>query len=63
MRSNSIAAMVACPSMTASHHAPVWISITGAPTSAAVSICFGSAAMNSETRMPAAFSSAMIGTR
>ena len=33
IRSNSIAAIVAWPSTTASHHAPVWISITGAPTS------------------------------
>ena len=43
-------------SATASHQAPVWISITGAPIAAAASICCGSAAMNSETRMPASLS-------
>ncbi len=41
------------PSASASHQAPVWISITGAPSAAAASIWPGSAAMNSETRMPA----------
>ena len=49
------------PSSSAWHQAPVWISITGAPSAAAVSICAGSAAMNSDTRMPAARSAAILG--
>ena len=32
---------LARPSASASHQAPVWISITGAPSSAAISICAG----------------------
>ena len=49
------------PSMSASHQEPVWISITGAPSSAAISICAGAAPMNSETRMPACLSSCTTG--
>ncbi len=44
---------IVVPSISASHQAPTWISITGARTRAAASICRGSATMNSETRMPA----------
>ena len=45
----------AWPSTTASHQAPVWISMTGARRRAAISIWAGSAAMNSDTRTPASF--------
>src|SRR6266581_3445039 len=56
MRRHSWSAAALSPSNNAWHQAPVWISITGAPNAAAVSICLRSAAMNSDTRMLAALS-------
>ena len=63
MRCHSASALAVWPSTTASHQAPVWISITGARSLAAISIWRGSAAMNSDTRMPASLSLAMNGCR
>src|SRR5947209_7972810 len=61
MRCHSASAFAVWPSTTASHQPPVWISMTGARNLAAISICCGSAEMNSDTRMPASFSRAMNG--
>ena len=61
MRCHSASAAAIRSSASASHQAPVWISITGAPIRDAASICRGSAAMNSETRMPASRSLATAG--
>src|SRR5258708_7328309 len=38
MRSNSAAARLPSPPANASHQAPVWISMTGAPTAAAAAV-------------------------
>jgi hypothetical protein len=41
MRCHSASALAVWPSTTASHQPPVWISITGARSLAAISICAG----------------------
>src|SRR5664279_3459148 len=61
MSCHSVLASAARFSISASHQEPVCSSTTGAPNSAAASICAGAAPMNSETRMPACLSACTTG--